>query len=67
MGLTVKAIEDAVDANGQKDAAFQDLILTVHHCYMHTLMNSGIYKIIENHLGTGICKNQSAPTSSKQQ
>jgi ATP-dependent protease ClpP protease subunit len=67
MGLTVKAIEDAVDANGQKDAAFQELILTVHHCYMHTLMNSGIYKIIENHLGTGICKNQSAPTSSKQQ
>jgi hypothetical protein len=59
IGLNVKSIEhDALDENGQKDVAFQDLILTVHHCYMHTLMNTTTYKIIENHLGTGICKNQ---------
>lgn len=60
MGLNVKLIEEATDSQGKKDDAFQDLILTVHHCYMHTLMNSPAYKIIENHLGTGMCKNQAA-------
>lgn len=58
MGLNVKLIEEAVDENGQKDIMFQDLVLTVHHCYMHTLMNTATYKIIENHLGTGMSKNQ---------
>jgi len=58
MGLKVKAIEDAVGKDGQKDVEFQDLVLTVHHCYMHTLMNTNTYKIIENHLGTGMSKNQ---------
>jgi len=57
MGLNVRLIEDAVDVDGQKDTVFQDLILTVHHCYMHLLMNSATYKVIENHLGTGLCKN----------
>lgn len=57
MGLKVKAVEDAVDSSGNKDAEFQDLVLTVHHCYMHTLMNTSTYKIIENHLGTGMSKN----------
>ena len=58
MGLNVKLIENAVDANGQKDEVFQDLVLTVHHCYMHTLMNTAAYKVIENHLGTGMSKFQ---------
>ncbi len=40
----------------ERDNTFQDLVLTVHHCYMHTLMNSGAYKIIENHLGTAFVK-----------
>jgi hypothetical protein len=58
MGLNVKLLEEALDANGQKDVEFQDLVLTVHHCYMHTLMNTATFKIIENHLGTGMTKNQ---------
>ena len=29
----------------------QDLILTTHHCYMHTLGNTPVLKIIENHKG----------------
>lgn len=58
MGLNVKLIEDAKDENGQKDVSFQDLVLTVHHCYMHVMMNTPAYKVIENHLGTGIFKNQ---------
>jgi len=65
MGLNVKLIEDAVDAAGVKDAEFQDLVLTVHHCYMHTLMNTNTFKIIENHLGTGMTKNMSAAQAQK--
>ena len=57
IGLNVKLIEEANDENGQKDSVFQDLILTVHHCYMHSLMNTPAFKMIENHLGTGISKN----------
>jgi len=55
MGLNVKRIEDAADANGQKDPLFQDLVLTVHHCYMHFLMNT-VLQDYREHLGTGMCK-----------
>lgn len=47
-GLKVFAIED--------DQELQDLVLTVHHCYMHTLMNTQAYKIIENNLGSALVK-----------
>jgi serine dehydrogenase proteinase len=50
MGLKVSRIED--------DQAFQDLVLTVHHCYMHALMNTPSFKIIENHLGSAFVKQQ---------
>jgi len=40
----------------QGEDEFQDLVLTVHHCYMHTLMNTPAIKIIENHLGAGMIK-----------
>ncbi len=49
MGLKVVALED--------DDKLQDLVLTVHHCYMHSFMNTQSYKIIENHLGHAIIKN----------
>jgi ATP-dependent protease ClpP protease subunit len=42
-GLNVLRLED--------DPKLQDLVLTVHHCYMHTLSNTAAFKIIENHLG----------------
>jgi ATP-dependent protease ClpP protease subunit len=48
MGLNVQKIED--------DKDFQDLCLTVHHCYMHALMNTPSFKIIENHRGTAFVK-----------
>lgn len=67
LGLEVKLIEEATDAEGKMDAIFQDLILTVHHCYMHTLMNTPIYKIIENHMGVGICKNMATNSAGKGQ
>jgi hypothetical protein len=38
----------------EEDAALQDLVLTVHHSYMHTFAHSAAVKIIENHLGSAI-------------
>jgi len=50
MGLDVDLIED--------DPKLQDLVLTVHHCYMHSLMNTASFKMIENHLGLAFVKQQ---------
>lgn len=52
MGLDVEMLED--EGNGE----LQDLILTVHHCYMITLANSPAFKIIENHLGRAMVRVQ---------
>jgi len=35
----------------ENDDELQDLVLTVHHAYMHTLSSSTAAKMIENHLG----------------
>ena len=45
-GLKVVQLED--------DPDLQDLVLTVHHAYMHTFANSHAGKIIENHNGSAI-------------
>ena len=42
-GLKIIDLED--------DDILQDLVLTVHHCYMHTFSLSNVVKIIENQLG----------------
>ncbi len=49
LGLKIKYLES--------DPVMQDLVLTVHHCYMNLLMNSVAFKIIENHIGAAIVKN----------
>lgn len=43
IGLKVERLED--------DEKLQDLVLTVHHAYMHTFSMSQAVKIVENHLG----------------
>jgi len=48
MGLRVIDVE--------QDQTLQDLLLTVHHCYMHSLMNTASFKMIENHLGVAFVK-----------
>jgi len=48
LGLKISMVED--------DPQLQDLVLTVHHCYMHTLSNGPAYKAIENHEGRGLFK-----------
>lgn len=50
IGLAVRTMES--------DPALQDLVLTVHHCYMHILMNTPAFKVIENHLGAALIKQQ---------
>jgi len=50
IGLKVERIED--------DQELQDLVLTVHHCYMHSLMNTPSFKMIENHNGVALVKQQ---------
>jgi polyhydroxyalkanoate synthesis regulator protein len=49
-GLNVVRLED--------DPKFQDLVLTLHHCYMHSLSNTPAFKIVENHLGRAMVKQQ---------
>jgi hypothetical protein len=50
MGLTIEKLED------RGNETLQDLVLTVHHCYMLSLMNTGAYKMIENQMGTAFVK-----------
>ncbi|NMC50279.1 MAG: S49 family peptidase [Desulfovibrio sp.] len=54
VGLVVEQIENCQH--------MQDLILTVHHTYMHTLSNSNAVKIIENHNGAAIVELSRIPS-----
>ncbi|PJJ41715.1 SDH family Clp fold serine proteinase [Hallerella succinigenes] len=38
----------------ENDPKLQDLLLTVHHCYMHTFANSTAVKIVENQKGVAV-------------
>jgi len=40
----------------ETDGELQDLVLTVHHCYMHVFQNTHAYKIIENQDGAALIK-----------
>jgi ClpP class serine protease len=54
IGLRVEHLE----AEGNQK--LQDLVLTVHHCFMHTIMNTACFKIIENHKGVALVKQEQA-------
>lgn len=49
IGLKIELLEDS--------PPLQDLVLTVHHCFAHTLSNTNAFKIIENHEGAAFVKN----------
>lgn len=53
IGLKIESLE--------ADQQLQDLVLTVHHCFMHTLSNTDALKIIENHLGRAVVRKISVP------
>ena len=40
----------------ESDQNLQELVLTVHHSFIHTLMNTPSFKIIENHMGQALIK-----------
>ena len=48
-GLKVVPLED--------DSELQDIVLTIHHSYMHTFACSNGIKIVENHNGNAIVQN----------
>lgn len=50
IGLNIFLLED--------DPELQDLVLTVHHCFAHTLSNTAAFKIIENQNGAAFVKQQ---------
>lgn len=50
LGLIIEEMES--------DQDLQDLILTIHHCYMHTLSNTPAIKLTENHLGRALVRQQ---------
>lgn len=49
IGLSVQMLEE--------DQILQDLVLTVHHCFMHTTALPNVLKIIKNQDGRAIVKN----------
>jgi len=53
IGLSILDMED--------DNVLQDLILTVHHTYMHTITLAPVTKIVENHLGVAYVERMSQP------
>ncbi len=42
----------------ESDQELQGLVLTVHHAFIYALMNTPSFKIIENHLGRALVKQQ---------
>lgn len=48
LGLNIEKLED--------DQDLQDALLTVHHCYMHSLSLTGASKIVENNNGAAFIK-----------
>ncbi len=41
----------------EEDNQLQDLVLTIHHAYMHTFASAPAVKIVENHLGHAVINN----------
>lgn len=53
LGVSVVCLED--------DRDLQDAVLSVHHCYTHTLANTTALKVVENHLGRTCVRHVAAP------
>jgi ATP-dependent protease ClpP protease subunit len=51
---------NVVDMEADND--LQDLILTVHHCFMHSFVHSTAAKIVENQLGVAYVENTATKT-----
>lgn len=49
LGVKVESLED--------DQELQEAVLTVHHCYIHTMTNTTCLKIVENQDGRALVRN----------
>lgn len=58
IGVVVEVLED--------NQALQDAVLTVHHCYMHTLASTAAIKIVENDDGRAVVRHMAQPTGPQQ-
>jgi len=58
MGLRIECLED--------DAMLQDLVLTVHHAYMHAFSMTRALKIVENHDSVAVVRQAAAPPNQVQ-
>jgi len=52
LGINVIPMEEYL-----KEKNYQDAVLSVHHCCMHTFAMSKAIKIVENHLGSAMIRN----------
>ena len=50
----------------ETDDDLQDLILTVHHSFMHTFSHSAATEIVENHMGVAYIESLPASNAQKQ-
>jgi hypothetical protein len=58
LGVKVELLED--------NQALQDAVLTVHHCYIHTLASTTTIKIVENDVGRAVVRHMAQPTGPQQ-
>lgn len=49
----------------ESDQELQDLILSVHHCYIHLLASTPAVKVVENHIGSSLVKQAAVESSGR--
>lgn len=55
LGVAVERLED--------DPRLQDAVLTVHHCFTHTMASTTAIKVVENHDGKAAVRHMAQPTA----
>jgi len=58
LGVAVEVLE--------ANQSLQDAVLTVHHCYMHTLASTSAIKIVENDDGRAVVRHMAQPMGPQQ-
>lgn len=58
LGVTVERLED--------DPKLQDAVLSVHHCFAHTMASTTAIKVVENHEGKAAVRHMAQPTGPQQ-
>lgn len=58
LNVTVEVLET--------DQALQEAVLTVHHCFIHTLASTSAIKIVENDDGRAVVRHMAQPTGPQQ-